>query len=348
MRLPARVEPRAILRLIVSERPPLSSAYLIAGNDRPKVRRAVQRLRQRVVEEAGSDLNVLAFDAEVVPVAAVLEALSMPSFTLGTRLVLVTNAHKWPAKSRQELAAHVADPLSDTCLAVEGESFTDADPLRKAITAAGDVLSWDLPKRFEMAGWVRERAKAHRLVLGQAAARHFLERCGSDPKASERLEREIEKLATYCRGHEATGDDIDAICTPDDDARIFSLMDAVGERDNARAFALLEAVYLAGEDPNKILVMLVRHIDQLDAALRLGADDAGVVAKQLGVPFWTAKRLVEQAGRYDRGRCGRAYRALAEAEIGMRGRPPATLETEAGVNHTDRLVLELALARLLA
>ena len=42
---------------------PLLPAYLIIGTDRPKVRRAVARLRQRVVDEAGSDLNVVVLDA---------------------------------------------------------------------------------------------------------------------------------------------------------------------------------------------------------------------------------------------------------------------------------------------
>ncbi len=315
------------------------------------------KLRRRIIEEAGNDLNVVVFDAETTPVTEVLDAAEMPGFTLGTRLLLVLNAHKWKAESRRALAAYLNNPMPDTCLAVEGETFSEADPLRKAIVALAAglrievkevVLSFDLPKKNEMAGWVRERAKAHHLPMGVAAARHFLQRCGIDAKLSERLEREIEKLAVYCRGHEVTSDDIDAVCSPDDDARIFSLMDAVGERGSARAFALLESVYLAGEDPNKVLVMLVRQREQLETALRPNGGDAGKLAKQLGVPYWRAKRLVEQSRHYDHARLARTAKALAGAEAGMRGRAPATLESESGVNHTDRFVLELALARLLA
>jgi DNA polymerase-3 subunit delta len=332
----------------VSDRPALKPAYLIFGNDRPKVRRAVSRLRQSVIDETGSDLNITVFDAETDRVDAVLEAAAMPGFTLGTRLLLVLNAHKWPAKARQSLAAYVRDPWPDTCVAVEGASFTEADPLRKAVAAVGDLLHWDLPKKYEMAGWVRKRAEAHHLAMGQAAARHFLERCGMDPSQSERLEREIEKLSTYCRGHEATPEDIDAVCSADDEARVFSLIDAVSARQGARAFALLEAVYKAGEDPNKIVYLLLRGVEQMEQATALQAADAGALAKGMGVPYWTAKRLLEQAAFYDAPRFARAYRALAAAEAGMRGRAPATLESEAGVNHTDRLVLELTIARLLA
>ena len=178
----------------MSEPAPLKPAYLIVGNDRPKVRRAVARLKRRVAGETGSDLNINVFDADVHSPEDVLEAASTPGFTLGTRLLLVLNAHRWKAKPRQLLAAYLSDPMPDTCLAVEGESFTEADALRKAVVklvGRDGVLSYDLPKKYEMAGWVRERARAMRLPMSGAVAKHFLDVCGQEPGQAERLEREL-------------------------------------------------------------------------------------------------------------------------------------------------------------
>jgi DNA polymerase-3 subunit delta len=338
----------------VSDRPALKPAYLILGSDRPKVRRAVERLRRRVEEEAGSDLNVVIFDAEVDPVDAVLEAASMPGLTFGTRLLLVRNGQRWAAKARQALAAYVRDPMPDTCLAIEEEPPKTRKPkaddvLRKAIAEAGEVLVYDLPKKYEMTGWVRERARAHGLSMNVAAARRLLERCGDDPQHGERLEREIEKLALYCGAGEASVEDIDAVTTADDEASIFELMDAVDDRDPGRALQLLERVYLAGEDPNKVLFMLNRHLQAIAEVTRLGRADAATVEKQLNVhPRWRAEKLVKQASRYDDRRLGQARKALATAETGLRGRAPATLGSEGGVDRGDQFVLELALMRLLA
>ena len=97
-----------------------------------------------------------------------------------------------------------------------------------------------------------------------------------------------------------------------------------------------------------IFFSLLRHMRQLEAAWQLGASDQGTAAKQLGVHPFTAKKLLDQRRNYDQRRFDKAYRALAVAEPGLRGRAPATLETAAGVNHGDRLVVELALARLLS
>ena len=330
---------------------PLASAYLIVGTDRPKVRRAVGRLRARVIAEAGSDLNISMLDAEVHSAEAVVEVASTPAFTLGTRLLLVLNAHKWKVKDRKTLAAYLDDPMPDTCLAVEGEKFGADDVLRKTIRKHGSILSYDLPKKFEMAGWVRERARAHGLPLPMPVAKHLLEFCGEDPKHVERLEREIEKLALYCRGADATEEDVDAVCAPDDEARIFDLMDAVGQRDRTRSFALLESIFANGDpkdDANGVLYSLKRHVGLLEAASQLGQTDQSSAAKQLGVHPFIARKLLDQRTHYDHRRIGTAQRALAVAETGMRGRAPATLETASGVNHSDRLVLELALARLLS
>lgn len=302
-----------------------------------------------MIDEAGSDINIVIVDAEHEPVEVLLEAASSPGLTLGTRLLLVLNGHKWKAKARQQIVAYLNDPMPETCLAIEGETFAASDPLRKAIGEPG-ALVFDLPKKYEMAGWVKGRAKSRRLPMSTTVAKHLLDRCGNDPGHAERLEREVEKLAVYCRGEAATEADVDAVCTPDDDARIFDLSDAVGRRERSRSFELLEAIYASGgtrNDANGVLYSLKRHIGLLDQAAQLPHADASTAAKQLKVHPYTAKKLLEQREHYDRSRLGCAYRALAEAEAGLRGRAPVTLESVGGVNDGERLVVELALARLL-
>ena len=335
----------------MADAPPLLPAYLIIGTDRPKVRRAVARLRQRVIDEAGSDLNVVVLDAEQDQVEVLLQAAESPGLTFGTRLLLVLNGHKWKVKARQQVVAYLQDPMPDTCVAIEAETLAASDALFKAVKKLGGVLAYDLPKKYEMAGWIKERAKAHRLPMSTSVAKHLLDRCGADPGHAERLEREVEKLALYCHGQQPTEADVDAICTPDDDAVIFDLMDAVGHRDRAHSFELLEALYASGNprnDANGVLYSLKRHVEQLDAASQLPHADQTTAAKQLKVHPFTAKKLLQQREHFDRRRIGRAYRALAEAEAGLRGRAPVTLESSGGVNDGDRLVVELALARLLA
>lgn len=335
----------------MAERSPLKPVYVIFGDDRPKVRLAIARLRGRVVAESGSDLNVATFDAERDPASAVIEAASTPSFALGTRLILVANGHRWKAKDRQAMVAYANDPMPDTVVAVEGETFGKDDALVKALGGVKPgndrVLSFAVPKRAERAGWVRRQAASHRLAMGPAEARHLIAVSGEDP---ERLDREIEKLAAYCRGGPATVEAIDAVCSPAIETKVFDLTDAVGRRDRSRAFRCLEEVFAQGEGPQPVFYALLRHIRLLDRALEVHEEHLSPsdLAKKLGVHPFTAKKLLEQRRFYDRALVGRALRALAGADAAMRGRAVVSLESAGGVDHGGRFSLELALSRMLS
>jgi len=341
---------------------PLKPAYLIYGTDRVKVRRAVTRLRRRVVAESGSDLNVTIVSvggAEAdqradarrkEALAETLMALETPSFVLGTRLVLVTGAQRWRVNERRALVEYLKDPMPDTVLAVEGETFGKDDVLVKALGGLrkgnDQVLAYDLPKKYELAGWVRDCAASHRLTIGPAEAKRLLTVVGQQP---ERLEREIEKLAAYCRGEPVTTAAIDDVCSAAIETRVFDLTDAVGHRDRAAAFRCLEEVFAQGEDPQMVFYALARHVRQLDQALEIdGEVSPSDLAKKLGVHPFTAKKLLDQRRAYDRPLIGRALAALADADAAMRGRSVVSLESSGGVAHGDRFSLELALSRMLA
>ena len=337
---PSRAPPECYPSPAVSEKPDLKAAYLICGNDQPKVRRAIARLRKHVFDETASDLNITTFDARSDTAAAVLQAANTPTFTLGTRLVLVTAADKWPAAERERIAGYLADPAPNVCLALVGGSFKKTERLTKLLERGKQVLRYELPKKYELANWVRERAAAHDARMGAAEARHLVAQVGDD---AELLETEVVKLATYARGAAVTSDDIDTICSPTVEARIYELTDAVGRRDHGAAFRILESLFAAGGRPTDeiaraALFSLVKHVGQLLAVLDLPYEmPPAEVAKTLGVHPFTAKKLVEQRERFDRRTLERALAALADAQAAMVGK--SGLEAE--------FLLEIALGRLL-
>jgi DNA polymerase-3 subunit delta len=348
----------AILRAVTAEKPPLKLAYLICGSDRPRVRRTVARLRQRVTEESGSDLNVAVFDARETEAAAVIATAETPSFVLGRRLILVTDAQAWKSPQRKLLAAYLDDPMPETILALEATKYSKDDALAKAVARVGEIFAWDVPKKAELDTWVQKRARAQGLRLTAAGRRRLVALVGwperSDEGAGEHMEvfeREIEKLAAYCGGEEAGEDEVEAVCTATIEARVFALTDAVGRHDRARAFALLEQVFAGGEDAGRVFYTLLRHVRLLGALNDLGGGedrlDRGQAAKALGVHPYAAQKLLEQRRTFGPREVNRALTALAAAETGMRGKAPATLESEGGADHGARLVLELALARML-
>ena len=247
---------------------------------------------------------------------------------LGTRLLLVLNGHKWKVKQRQAIVAYLQDPMPDTCLAIEGETFAKDDALAKAVAKTGEVLRYDLPKKYELAEVGRgagpgSRA-AHAAGRRQAPAGRV---AATRPSAWSARSRSWRRTAAAA---EADVEDVDAVCSPASEVRIFDLMDAVGARDRRRAFALLESVYAGRRGRQRGALSASSGTSGCwTEAAQLDHDDQASAARQLKVHPFTAQEAAGAAAALRPPPASHgAYRALAEAEVGMRGRAPASLESQ--------------------
>ena len=131
----------------------LMPAYLLSGTDRPKVARAVRRLRDRIGEDATELLS--ASEADGTDVAAACNALGL--FASERRLVVVENVEAWKAADLEPVLEYLKSPSPETVLALVGDGVRKDSPLAKAVAKAGEVLVYDLPKRgnkADLPGWV--------------------------------------------------------------------------------------------------------------------------------------------------------------------------------------------------
>jgi len=321
----------------------LKPAYLICGNDQPKVRRSVARLRTRVYTETGSDLNLSLFDARNQPVADVLQAADTATFTFGTRLLLVTGADSWKAADRDRVAEYLSDPVPGVCITLVGETFRKTERLTKLLEKGGQVLRYDVSKKqSDVTEWVRGRAKSRGARIGGPEARYLVSQVGAE--SLDALDNELAKLAAYTLGRPIAEADIDAVCSPTIDARIYQLTDAVGRRDAPGAFGVLEELFAgsgksAGEVARSTLYSLVRYIGQLSTVMDLPHEmPSSEVAATLGIKPYTAQKLLEQRSRFERHALDRALAALADAQAAMVG----------GSELDAEFSLELALGKVLA
>ena len=332
---PARRPSRAILGVVATtSRSELKPAYLICGSDTPKVRRAAARLRRRVLEDTGSDLNLTFFDARAERAHTVIESANTAAFVVGTRLILVLNADRWTVGERGVVADYLADPAPGTCLALVGETFAKTERLTKAVVKTGEVLRFDLPKRAKLNEWARKQAASRGLQLDERVAQRLLDTVGDD---AERLESEIAKLATYVGGGAAAESDVDAVCVPGVERKVFDLTDAVGNGDRREALRCLELLYAHGEQAGSAFYAVLRHLRNLETVAQLPAQTPpGEIAGILKVHPFAAEKLARQRANFDRRTLGLAMQTLADAEVGMKG--ASQLEPE--------FVLEMAVARL--
>ncbi len=319
-------------------RQPLRPAYLILGDDLPKVEQALKRLKARILEESGSDANISEFDASSDTAAAVVSAANTLAFLGGTRLVLVHQVQSWVKAEKETVAAYLNAPAADACLTLLAEKLPISDPLRVATAEHGDVLEFQAPKEAQLPQWlVKEAASRLRMDLGLQEARMLVQRCGDNQSI---LLRELEKLCIYADGRKVSLDDIRLLGTPTYESSIFDLLDSLALGEGATAFAAADELLAAGERTEMLFSRILRNFQNMNRvwAMKEAGMRQEAIQMELKMKPYPIRKLLEQAARLGSDGIARRLSVLAETDARMKGM--GTLPSE--------LELQLCLGRLLS
>jgi DNA polymerase-3 subunit delta len=296
----------------------LKPAYLIAGSDRPKVDRAVARLRARFEADA-----VEAHDAAETPGEdAVAACNSLGLFGSGSRLVVIDTVEAWKAPDAKAVAEYLRSPTPGTTLALVGGELKKDGPLAKAVAGSGEVLIWDVQTKA-IHRWIGDQFKLHATPVEAEACRRLADLVGDD---LYELAGEVEKLATWARGDEVTEDDVDALVAPRAESPPWNLTDAWGARDVGGVLRAAERMLdRTGDPPSRTIPRLVgsltNHLRRARAAHRLeaqGVSPADAAAK-LGVKPYPAQKLYGQIRNFSSSELDAALIRLAQLDHALKG-----------------------------
>ncbi len=308
----------------------LRAAYLIAGTDRPKVDRAVERLRGRVRPDA---VEIHSADGlSGADTVAACNALGL--FAGDGRLILVEGVEAWKADDAKEVAAYLKAPVPATTLALVGGELKKDAPLAKAVTAGkGEVLLWDVPQRG-LQRWVGEQFQVHGTHADPEACRALIELVGEE---LYELSSEIDKLSTWAASDRLTVADVERLVAARAGTTNFALTDAWGARDVVGVLHASEGLLERTGDPRsktipRVSAILAGHVAQVRRAQGLeaqgiAAKDAATVMKRH--PYYVGK-LYQQCRNYTPDELRRATVRLARLDHALKGgsRLPADLELE--------------------
>jgi len=296
----------------------LKPAYLIAGTDRPKIDRALQRLRAR-------------FDADAVDVHpagetsgddAVAACNALGLFAGEGRLVIVEGVESWKAADAKAVAAYLQAPAPATTLALVGDALKKDAPIAKAVASVGEVLLWDVPQRG-LQGWVAEQFKTRGASADAEACRALIALVGDD---LYELATEVDKLATWSSGEAVTEADVQALVPPRAEASNFALTDAWGSRDIAAVLRASETLLERTGDPRsrtipRVVAVLTSHVSRIRTCQALEAE--GLTAKEAAArlkqhPFYVQK-LYTQARNFSREELQDVTVRLAQLDHALKG-----------------------------
>lgn len=316
----------------------MRALYLIAGTDGAKIDATRSRLRDRAEREAGAAALEVFEPGEgkgMPDYEALLMAIPAMSLMDSRRYLLADGVERWRDRQLEAVAAAIAELPPDLTVVLIARAKTPAKLMKAVKAAKGEIHEFEAPKAREMPRLLVAEAQRLGFRLEPVAARVLVDRMGANPV---RLHHELERLALWAGAEgEVSAADLGAMIADTSEAAVWSLSDALLERDAAGALRIGERLIDQGENVTGLIYGLASRLRGACAAA--GQLEEGVPPKQvessLKMHPYAAKQLVAKLRDADVADLRAATEALAELELWCRG----------GADYGDELALTLALRR---
>lgn len=182
----------------------------------------------------------------------------------------------------------------------------------------GLVVAFNRQDQGDLVDWIARRFKALDHDIGTEDARYLIFLCGD---LMTTLISEIGKIGAYATHRRVTRADIDAVATPQLDAVVFQMTDAIAAGDFDKAAAVLGDLLHMQEAPIKLLSVLGRQLRQLYAA-RLALEQRKGTKYLMDLwalrSAYPAERLMQSARRFSLGWCRWATLRCGQTDLAMK------------------------------
>lgn len=186
---------------------------------------------------------------------------------------------------------------------------------------------WEMPLKFAFNDWLTQRVRARGGTIGKAEVEYLAVLLGKGMEQKERgktlvaydlfaAASEVDKLVTYAAGESISRPMIDLLVASASDMNIFSLIEAIGRKDRARAFTVLSGQIEQGFHESYILAMLVYHFRALISARSLSEQGftAEAIAAELKMNPWVTQKNLNYARAFTTAQLKVIYHKLAGAD----------------------------------
>ncbi len=293
--------------------------HLFHGPDGYSQRETLAGLLAKEGDADMLSLNTTRLDARVT-FSELQGACDAMPFLARVRVVLVENLFtSIPDKAfMDKLEAYLPRlPGTTRLIFLESQALSDSHRIIRLAKEEriGYVRKFELPQGNELERWVRDHVAERGGRITPQAVNMLAVNVGGDLPA---MTNEIEKLVLY-KGEEGTIEaaDVELLSPYAAESNIFELVDALGNRQAARAAELFHKKINEGVDPFYLFSMFIRQFRlllQTKSLLEAGERPAGI-AEQLKQRPFVADKLVRQARNYTLPQLEQIYGRLLDIDV---------------------------------
>lgn len=236
----------------------LSKAYFIYGEESYLKEYYVSKIRAKLVSGSFEEFNFHRFDGKQVPVDDILKDADLLPMIGGCNLVLACD---YPFDKSENDCKEIKEYLTDipeTTVLVFWYNSLEPDVKKsarwKGVEAAfakyGSSISFSRKSETDLVKLLVSGFRKRGAELSQNNARYLISVSGCDIKT---LLNEVQKLSAFANGAQITKEMIDKLAVKCLQARIYDLSNAVVRGNYDKAYAVLDSLFAAKEDPVKVL-----------------------------------------------------------------------------------------------
>jgi DNA polymerase-3 subunit delta len=308
--------------------------YLFHGEDEFSRSETLAAFKNKMGDPGLVELNTTVFDGNKVALDELQHVCSSVPFMAKRRLVIVEGLlthlgskgqeralSAWQKEYLEGLTQYLKRlPETTRLVFVEDRSISESNPVHRLALAdeCGHVREFEPPKRKNLSRWIEQRVKKKGGQINPAAVETLAAFVGNDLRL---LDQEIEKLVVYVDGaRRISQDDVRLLVSYVQEANVFEMVDALGQRDGQRAAKLLHQLLDEGEHPLRLLSMIVRQFRILIQVKELtgrGLSQQDIAAR-LRLHRFVVKKTVAQAMNFSMEQLEAIYRKLLETDVAIK------------------------------
>ena len=282
----------------------LGRCYLFCGEEAYLRDYYLGRMKAALLPQGMEEFNLHTLEGKSFTLHALEETVDCLPMMGERTLVVVTDLDLFKTAEVRDGVAALLPQLPDyVCLVFLYDLIEYKADARTKLAAAlkehATVVKFARQDQGDLIDWVKRRFKALDKEIDAELARYLIFLCGD---LMNGLIGEIEKIGAYAKNHRVTREDIDAVATPQLDAVVFQMTDALAAGNFDKAAAVLADLLHMQEPPIKLLAVLGKQLRQLYSA-RLALEErkgAGAVAELWGMrSSYPAEKLMSAARRFD-------------------------------------------------
>jgi len=301
----------------------LGQLYVLHGEETYLRDYYLGKLRELLLSGGLGEFNLHEIKAKDMSPHTLEEAVDCLPMMAERTLIQITDFDLFKAGEKdREAYIRIFEQLPDYCCVVflydlieyKGDARTK---LAAALKKHGTVVNFLRQDQGDLVDWVRRRFRALGKDIDSRLALDLIFLCGD---LMTNLIGEIEKIGAYAKQKHITKEDIEAVATPQLDAVVFRMTDAIGEGNFDKAMSVLGELYQMQEPPIKIMWSLGRQMRQLYSA-RLALENGkgtSYLASLWGIKPYPADKLMGSARRFSLKWCRRAVVRCGQTDLAMK------------------------------